>query len=81
MPALSSSIIDPLWRQFSALIPPVINTHPLGCHRLRIADRIIFDKLIAVLVLGASCIKIFRFHMLSHHATHPPRRVDHCRDI
>lgn len=58
MPALPSSIIDPLWCQFSALIPPVINTHPLGCHRPRIADRIIFDKLIAVLILGASYAKI-----------------------
>ncbi|AMA00367.1 IS5-like element ISCgl6 family transposase [Corynebacterium glutamicum] len=58
MPALPSSIIDPLWRQFSALIPPVIITHPLGCHRARIADRIIVDKLIAVLVLGVSYIKI-----------------------
>ncbi len=58
MPALPSSIIDPLWCQFAALIPPVTDTHPLGCHRPRIADRIIFDKLIHVLVLGASYTKI-----------------------
>lgn len=58
MPALLASIIDPLWRQCSALIPPVINTHPLGCHRPRIPDRIIFDKFIAVLILGASYAKI-----------------------
>ena len=58
MPALPSSIIDPLWCQFAALIPPVTDTHPLGCHRPRIADRIIFDKLIQVLVLGASYAKI-----------------------
>lgn len=58
MPAVPSSIIDPLWCQFAALIPPVTDTHPLGCHRPRIADRIIFDKLIQVLVLGASYAKI-----------------------
>lgn len=58
MPALPSSIIDPLWCQFAALIPPVINTHPLRCHRPRIPDRIVFDKLIQVLVLGASYAKI-----------------------
>lgn len=58
MPALPSSIIDPLWCQFSALIPPVIDTHPLGCHRPRIADRTVFDKLIQVLVLGVSYAKI-----------------------
>lgn len=58
MPAVSSSLIEPIWDQFAALIPPVIDTHPLGCHRPRIADRIIFDKLIQVLVLGASYTKI-----------------------
>ncbi|BAC19791.1 transposase, IS4 family [Corynebacterium efficiens YS-314] len=58
MPALPSSIIDPLWCQFAALIPPVTDTHPLRCHRPRIPDRIIFDKLIQVLVLGASYVKI-----------------------
>lgn len=58
MPALPSSIIDPLWCQFAALIPPVTDTHPLRCHRPRIPDRIIFDKLIQVLVLGVSYAKI-----------------------
>lgn len=58
MPALPSFIIDPIWCQFTTLIPPVIDTHPLRCHRPRIPDRIIFDKLIQVLVLGASYAKI-----------------------
>ena len=58
MPALPSSIIDPLWCQFTTLIPPVIDIHPLRCHRPRIPDRIVFDKLIQVLVLGASYAKI-----------------------
>lgn len=58
MPAVPSSIIDPLWHQFAALIPPVIDKHPLGCHRPRVSDRVIFDKLIQVLVFGAAYIKI-----------------------
>lgn len=58
MPAVSSSIIEPLWDQFRALIPPVKDSHPLGCHRPRIADRIIFDKLIGVLVFGIAYAKI-----------------------
>lgn len=58
MPAVPSSIIDPIWRQFEALIPPVVDTHPWGCHRRRIPDRIVFDKLIQVLVLGAAYVKI-----------------------
>jgi len=40
------------------LIPPVIDEHPLGCHRPRVPDRVVFDKLIQVLVLGAASEKI-----------------------
>lgn len=58
MPAVPSSIINPLWNQFAALIPARNVSHPWGCHRRRIDDRIIFDKLIQVLVLGASYAKI-----------------------
>ncbi len=58
MPALSSSLIEPIWAQFTALIPPVIGAHSLGCHHPRISDRIIFDTLIQVLVLGASYARI-----------------------
>jgi transposase len=32
--------------------------HPLGCHRRRVADRIIFDKLVQVLVFGCGYRKI-----------------------
>ena len=54
MPALPSFIIDPLWDQFAALLPERAVVHPLGCHRPRIADRVVFDKLVQVLVHGAS---------------------------
>ena len=57
MPALPSWLTTPLWDQFAALIPPrpvVDPTHPLGCHRRRIPDRILFDKLIQVLRFGCS---------------------------
>ncbi len=58
MPALPSSVIDPLWSQFAALLPEREVTHPLGCHRPRIPDRVVFDKLVQVLVLGAAYDKI-----------------------
>jgi transposase len=45
-------ITDPLWDQFRALLPKRIDQHPLGCHRPRIGDRIVFDKLLQVLVFG-----------------------------
>jgi transposase len=55
---LPAWIIDPRWNQFHALLPKRVDTHPLGCHHLRIPDRIVFDKLVQVLVFGcgSECI-------------------------
>jgi transposase len=58
VPALPSSILEPLWVQVSALLPTRPDTHPLGCHRPRIADRVVFDKLIQVLVFGCGYRRI-----------------------
>ena len=57
MPAIPSWLLEPLWDQFAALLPdrPVYDpAHPLGCHRPRIGDRIIFEKLVQVLRFGCS---------------------------
>ncbi len=57
MPAIPSWLLEPLWDQFAALLPdrPVYDpAHPLGCHRPRIPDRIIFEKLVQVLRFGCS---------------------------
>jgi transposase len=58
MPALPSCIIDPIWDQFSALLPVRQETHPLGCHHPRIPDRVVFDKLVQVLVFGCAYNRI-----------------------
>ena len=58
MPAIPSSIIEPIWDQFSALLPPHPVAHPLGCHRPRIPDRLVFDKLVQVLVFGCAYERI-----------------------
>jgi transposase len=58
VPAVPSCLIDPIWGQFAALLPPRADAHPLGCHRPRIADRIVFDKLVQVLVFGVAYAKI-----------------------
>lgn len=58
MPVLPSWLTDPLWDQFAALLPkrPAVDpAHPLGCHRRRISDRIVFDKLLQLLRFGCSC--------------------------
>lgn len=55
MPALPSWLTEPLWDQFAGLLPDrpaYADTHPLGCHRERINDRIIFGKIIEILVFG-----------------------------
>ncbi len=58
MPALPSSILEPLWLQFAALLPARQVHHPLGCHRRRIPDRVIFDKLVQILVFGCGYRRI-----------------------
>jgi transposase len=58
VPALPSSVLEPLWVQIAALLPVRQVDHLLGCHRPRIADRIVFDKLIQVLVFGCGYRRI-----------------------
>ena len=57
-PAIPSAIIEPLWDQFAVLLPEHPNMHPLGCHRPRIRDRLVFDKLVQVLVFGCAYWRI-----------------------
>jgi transposase len=58
VPALSPYIIEPIWQQFVASLPTRQADHPLGCHRSRIPDRRIFEKLVEVLVFGCAYEKI-----------------------
>ncbi|WP_199796535.1 hypothetical protein [Pseudonocardia dioxanivorans] len=53
MSTLPSWLTDPLWDHFDALLPIRGDpTHPWGCHRRRIGDRIVFDELLQVLWFG-----------------------------
>ena len=58
MPAFPPYLIEPIWQQFSALLPERDVSHPLGCHRPRIPDRVIFEKLVQVLVFGCAYERI-----------------------
>jgi transposase len=51
VPAVPSCILDPLREEFLAL-PPRIDRRPLGCHRRRIDDALVFDRLVTALVFG-----------------------------
>ena len=58
MPSLPPHIIEPIWQQVAALLPEREVDHPLGCHRPRIPDRVVFEKLIQVLVFGCAYHRI-----------------------
>lgn len=58
MPAIPPYIIEPIWEQFKALLPEREQTHPLGCHNPRIPDRVVFEKLVQVLVFGCAYRRI-----------------------
>jgi transposase len=58
VPAVPSCILDPLREQFLALLPARVDDHPLGCHRPRIDDAVVFDKLVEALVFGAGYERI-----------------------
>lgn len=61
MPALPSWLTEPLWDQVAALLPDrptYAPSHPLGCHRPRIQDRIVFDKIIEIPVFGCGYRKV-----------------------
>ena len=55
MPAIPPYIIiEPIWDHFTALLPDREVNHPLGCHRPRIPDRVVFGKLVEVPVFGCA---------------------------
>lgn len=63
MPLLPSSLIEPLWVEFAALIesdsrPEFSPNHPWGCHRRRVPDRVVFDHVVAALVHGSGYERI-----------------------
>jgi len=63
VPLLPASLIEPLWVEFAALIgadqrPVFSPTHPWGCHRRRVPDRVVFDHVIAALVHGSGYERI-----------------------
>ena len=58
MPAVPPYIIEPIWEQLVAVLPDRETDHPLGCHRPRVSDRLVFEKLVQVLVFGCAYEKI-----------------------
>ncbi len=58
MPAVPPYIIEPIWEQFSALLPERNIDRPLGCHRSRVPDKVVFEQLVQALVSGYAYCRI-----------------------
>jgi Putative transposase of IS4/5 family (DUF4096) len=61
VPTLPACLFAPVWHQFAALLParPEFDpAHPLGCHRRRIPDRLVFEHVVAALVHGSGYERI-----------------------
>lgn len=61
MPALPSCLLEPAWGRFRALLPGRTEFdpgHPLGCHRQRIPDHVVFDRVVQALVHGSGYERI-----------------------
>jgi transposase len=54
-------LAEPLWAEFAALLPARRDrapAHPLGCHRRRVPDRVVFEHVVAALVHGSGYERI-----------------------
>lgn len=66
MPVVPSCLLEPIWVEFCARLndarggePPEFDpTHPLGCHRRRIPDRVVFAHVVDALVHGSGYERI-----------------------
>jgi transposase len=63
MPAVPSSLLEPIWVEFAAAVgteerPEFDPSHPPGCHRRRICDRVVFEHLLDALVHGSGYERI-----------------------
>jgi len=62
VPVLPSCLLEPVWGEFAALLgdgrPEFDPAHPLGCHRRRVPDRVVFEHVVAALVHGSGYERI-----------------------
>ena len=56
MRALETEVVDGVWAAVETLLPAPDRSHPLGCHRPRISDRVCFEAMLIRLVTGCSWV-------------------------
>jgi hypothetical protein len=62
VPVVPSCLLEPIWVEFCVLIggesPRFDPAHPLGCHRRRVPDRVVFEHVVQALVHGSGYERI-----------------------
>jgi Transposase DDE domain len=62
VPVVPSCLLEPIWVEFCVLIggerPQFDPGHPLGCHRRRVPDRVVFEHVVGALVHGSGYERI-----------------------
>jgi transposase len=58
MRALDPEVFDAVWAAVEPLLPPPDRSHPLGCHRPRMPDRLCLRGLFIRLVTGSSWVDL-----------------------
>jgi transposase len=58
MRALEPEVVDVVWAAVEPLLPAQVETHPWGCHRPRVPDRLCFWGFLIRLVTGASWVDV-----------------------
>jgi Transposase DDE domain len=62
VPAVPSCLLEPVWAEFRVLLgderPEFDPAHPLGCHRRRVPDRVVFEHVVTALVHGSGYERI-----------------------
>ena len=54
MRALDPEVHETVWAAIEPLIPVIVDTHPLGCHRHRSPNRDCFEVILVRLATGCS---------------------------
>lgn len=58
MRALEPEVVDAIWKTVEPLLPVPDRSHPLGCHRPRISDRLCLWGILVRLVTGSSWVDV-----------------------
>ncbi len=83
MGAFDPEVVDAVWAAVEPLLSnPPPDTHPLGCHRQRVSDRICFEAILVRLALGCAWVTAEALcgqPGVRYHPAGPARRVDRGR--